>query len=144
MSCASIPAYDVQRANFHKKMKMMNLQYFNIFMYIWWLLKFLGVFLWKAYQTLSPYCPSGTQHHHWGLGIPGYTFGSSIQARAIPPPSWGSAPSVTTGSLSSLQWTSPPSTLQKRHSHSLFMIVFWEYGQKRCVIWRKLALCTSN
>ena len=32
--------------------------------------------------------PSGTQRHHWGIGIPGYTFGSSIQARAIPPPSW--------------------------------------------------------
>ena len=51
MRCAGIPAYDVQRANFHKKKKMMNLQYFFIFMYIWWLLKFLGVlFLWKAYQ----------------------------------------------------------------------------------------------
>ena len=36
--------------------------------------------------------PSGTQRHHWGIGIPGYTFGSSIQAQAIPPPSWGSAP----------------------------------------------------
>ena len=22
--------------------------------------------------------PSGTQHHHWGIGIPGYTFRSSI------------------------------------------------------------------
>ena len=31
MRCAGIPAYDVQRANFHKKMKMMNLQYFCIF-----------------------------------------------------------------------------------------------------------------
>ena len=31
--------------------------------------------------------PSGTHCHHWGIGIPGYTFGSSIQARAIPPPS---------------------------------------------------------
>ena len=31
-------------ANFHHKMKMMNLQYFCIFMYIWWLLKFLWVF----------------------------------------------------------------------------------------------------
>ena len=35
--------------------KMMNLQYFCIHMYIWKLLKFLvGVFLWKAYQTLVP------------------------------------------------------------------------------------------
>ena len=44
MSCAGISASDVQRANFHKKMKMMKLRYFCIFMYIWWLLKFLGVF----------------------------------------------------------------------------------------------------
>ena len=43
--------------------------------------------------------PSGTQRHHWGIGIPGYTFGSSIQARLIQPPSWGSAFPVTTGSL---------------------------------------------
>ena len=43
--------------------------------------------------------PSGTQRHPWGTGIQGYTFGSSIQARAIPSPSWGSAPPVTTGSL---------------------------------------------
>ena len=28
--------------------------------------------------------PSDTQRHHWGFGIPGYTFGSSIQARANP------------------------------------------------------------
>ena len=47
--------------------------------------------------------PSGTQRHHWGIGIPGYTFGSAIQARAIPPPFWGSALPVTTGSLQSLQ-----------------------------------------
>ena len=88
--------------------------------------------------------PSGIQRHHWRIGIPGYTFESSIQARAIPPPSWGSALPVTTGSLYSLQWASPPSTLQKRHLHLLFMIVFWEYGQKRCVIWRKLALWTRS
>ena len=59
MLCAGIPAYGVQRANFHQKMKMMNLQYLCIFMYIWWLLKFLGVgFLWKACQTLSPSNPT--------------------------------------------------------------------------------------
>ena len=43
--------------------------------------------------------PSGTQRHHVGIGILGYTFGSSIQARTIPPPSWGSALPVPTGSL---------------------------------------------
>ena len=36
MRRAGKPAYGVQRANFHQKMKMMNLQYFCIFMYIWW------------------------------------------------------------------------------------------------------------
>ena len=124
MCCASIPAYGIQRANFHQKMKLMNLQYFCIFIYIWWLLKFVGVFfVWKAYQTcrhartfqlvsqqslasinnktpkiltkrppVATTVPSGTQRHHWGIGIPGYTFGCSIQTRAIPQPSWGSCP----------------------------------------------------
>ena len=118
-------------------------------MYIWWLLKCLGVFfLWKAYQTLwscqnfppgqqslasinkayqtlwsceifppdqqslasinnknpailtkrtpvATTVPSGTQRHQWGIGIRGHTFGSLIQARAIPTPSWGSALPVT-------------------------------------------------
>ena len=37
---------------------------------------------------LATTVPSGTQRHHWGIDIPRYTFGFSIQARAIPPPSW--------------------------------------------------------
>ena len=83
---------------FLKKMKMMNLQYFCIFMYIWWLLKFVGFFvesLQKIFTKRPPVAttvPSGTQRHHWGIGIPGYTFESSIQARAIPSSSGGSAP----------------------------------------------------
>ena len=40
----------------------------------------------------SPAVTPGTQRHHWAIGVPGYTFGSSIQARAIPPHSWGSPP----------------------------------------------------
>ena len=37
------------------KMKMMNLQHFCIFMYIWWHLKFFFFWgLWKAYETLTP------------------------------------------------------------------------------------------
>ena len=74
--------------------------------------------------ALSHHCPLRHPAPSLGIGIPGYTFGYSIQARAIPPSSWGSAPPVTTGSLYSLQWASPPSTLQKRRLHSLFMIVF--------------------
>ena len=103
-------------------------------MYIWWLLKFLGVFFCgkltkscrhaRTFQLviqqslasnnnknpiiltkrppvatlannnnknptiLSTTVPSGTRRHPWGIGIPGYTLGSSIQARAISPPSW--------------------------------------------------------
>ena len=117
---------------FCRKLTMMNLQYFCIFMYIWWLLKFLGCyfvtifchfylylmaslifgdvflwkaifaflcngflnfwgcFLWKAYSLASindknpniltkrppvaTTVPSGTQRHHWGIGILGYIF----------------------------------------------------------------------
>ena len=111
MRCVGIPAYGVQRANFHQKMKMMNLQYFCIFMYIWWLLKFVGVFFCgkltkpcrhaRTFQLVSQQSlasinnknakfkkkrlpvattvPSRTQRYHWGIGISGYTFGSSMQ-----------------------------------------------------------------
>ena len=86
-------------------------------MYIWWLLKFLMVFFMESLPEclasinnknpkilskrppVATTVPSGTQRHHWGIGIQGYTFGSSIQARAIPTPSWGYTPPVTTGSL---------------------------------------------
>ena len=110
-------AYDVQWANFHKKMKMMNLQIFAFLCIFNG--PFLGVFFYgkltkpcrhaRTFQLVSQQnltsinnknlniltkrppvattVPSGTQRHHWGIGIPGYTFGSSIQARAIPPPS---------------------------------------------------------
>ena len=134
MRCAGISAYGIQRANFHQKMKMMKLQYFCIFIYIFdGFLNFWGCFLCgkltkpcrhaRTFQLVSQQSlasinnkipkmltkrppvativPSGTQRHHWGIGIPGYTFGSSIQALAIPPPSWGSSLPVTTGSLRS-------------------------------------------
>ena len=68
---------------------------------------------------------------HWGTR---YTFRSSIQARAIPPPSRGSAHSVTTGSLLSLKWMSPPSTAQKRLLRSLIMVVFGDFCPKRCCL----------
>ena len=50
MRWAGIPAYGVQRANFQQKLKMTNFQYFCIFMYIWWILTFLGFCVWKAYK----------------------------------------------------------------------------------------------
>ena len=154
---------------------MMNLQYFGIFMYIWWLLKFCGVSFCgnftkpcrhaRTFQLVSQKSlasinnknptiftkrplvattvPSGTQRHHWGIGIPGIP--SDLRSRPeqshhLPGallPQWLQA-------VCSLQWASQPSTLQKMRLHLLFMIVFWEYGKKRCVIWRKLALWTSN
>ena len=77
---------------------------------------------------------SGAQRHHWGIGIPGCTFGSSIPARAIPTPSWGSAVPVATGSLWSLQWASPSLTLQNKWLNSLLMMVFWDNGRKGCLI----------
>ena len=119
------------KANFHQKLKIMNLLYFWIFMYTSGHLKCLGVFscekLTNPYRHARPFqlvcqqslasinnkistvltnrphvatiVPSGTHPNHWSMGIPGYTFGSLIQARAITPHFWGSALPVTTGSL---------------------------------------------
>ena len=176
MRCAGIPAYDVQRANFHKKWKWWIYNIFCNFMYIWWLLKCLEVFfcgkltkpcrLARTFQLVSQQSlasinnkistlltkrlpvvttvPSGTQRHHWGIGILGVYLRILYPGLSNPTTFLGSAFPATTSSLYSLQWAFPPSTLQKRRLHSLFMIVFWEYGQKRSVIWPKLALWTSN
>ena len=83
--------------------------------------------------TRSHHCPSASTPSlgYWYTGI------SGIQARAIPPPSRGSAPPVTTGNKWSFQWACPRSTLQKRFLFSLFMISFWEYSKKG-VIFDKL------
>ena len=129
-----------------------RLQYFFIFMYIWWLLKFLVVFFMESLPNLcchartfqlvsqqslasiinkkphnfnktvacSHHCSLCNEHRYWGIGIPGYTFGSTIHAWTIPPPSWCSASPVTTDSLLSLQWAFPPKTLKKRRLNSLY------------------------
>ena len=89
----------------------MNSHFFGIFMYIWWLLKFVGVFF--CGELTKPCCHartfqlvrqqslasiknkkqvfltkrppvattvlSGTQRHHWGIGIPGIP--SDLQSR---------------------------------------------------------------
>ena len=47
----------ITKANFHKKMIRMNLQYFCIFMYIWWLLKFFSFF---SRKLTKPCCHAGT------------------------------------------------------------------------------------
>ena len=71
-------------------MKMMNLEYFWIVMYIWWLLKLWVFFVWKAYQhslasinnkkpknfnktaACSPHCPlrhPAPSLGHWYTGV---------------------------------------------------------------------------
>ena len=40
----------------------------------------------------SHHCSLSHEHRHWGIDIMGYTFRSTIQTQAIPPPSRGSAP----------------------------------------------------
>ena len=116
MRCAGIPAYGVQRVNVHQKMKMANLHWWLLkFLGVFFLWKayqpcrHARTFQLVSQQRLASInnknpniltkrrpvattVSSGTQHHHWGIGIPGYTFRSSIQARAVSPPSWVSAP----------------------------------------------------
>ena len=87
---------------------------------------------------------SGIQRHHWGIGLAGYTFTSSIQARAIAPPSSGSAPPVTTGSLWSLQWASPPSTLQKRPLPALFIGCFLRFRSKKVLLYLNFTFVDIN
>ena len=70
----------------------MKSQYLGVFMYIWWLLKFLVFHLWKAYQIVGKYYQQKKQnvyttaacshdyliwheHRHWGIVVSGYTFG---------------------------------------------------------------------
>ena len=77
----------------------------------------------------SHHCPLWHEHNHWGIGVPGYSFGSTIKARAIPPPSHGSALPVTTSSQKSFQLAFPPSTQPKKRLFSLFMIIYSDYGK---------------
>ena len=50
--------------NFHNKMKMMNLQYFYIFMYIWWILKLLEVFFFVESLFIYLFIYLKTLHEH--------------------------------------------------------------------------------
>ena len=107
-------ASHIKKVRFDEKIKMMKWLYFCIFMSLYWFLKLLGflwrslpshaampkLLIWsasKAWQVLATktpnvykltawnhHCPLWHEHHHWGFGMPGYTFGSGIWARAIP------------------------------------------------------------
>ena len=83
------------------------------------------------------------KHRYWGIGIPGYTFGYVIQAWAIPPPSWGSAP----------RWLQVANRISKRRPHlqlyrkGAYFHYLWLYFQitaKRFDIWRNLFLWMRN
>ena len=94
----------------YEKTEINETSIFGIFMYIWCFLIFGSVFCgkltpaaWKVHPRnfnkttpSSHHCPCRHEHHNWSIGIPGYIFGSAIQAQLIPPPSWGSACQMTT------------------------------------------------
>ena len=82
MSCAGIPASDVQRANFHKQIKMMNLQYFCNFMYIWWLLKFWGWFFVAAPSLGHSFNKTAACSHYCPLMNPAPSLGHSFNKTA--------------------------------------------------------------
>ena len=87
---------------------------------------------------------SVTQRYHLGIHILENTFGSSIQARGIPPPSWGSASPISKGSLLSLKWASPPSTVQKRSLNTPIIIVLWYRGRKMFPVYELLYILNNN
>ena len=76
MSCAGIPASDVQRANFHKKMKMMNLQYFCILCIFDGFLNFWGVFCGQhKQQKPHNFNKTAASSHHCPLRHPAPSLG---------------------------------------------------------------------
>ena len=79
--------------------------------------------------TCSHHCPFWHEHRLWGIGISGYTFGFTIQARAISLHSWA----LLSWWLQAIYRVSNehlPSILQKKRLFLLFMIVFSDYTKK--------------
>ena len=77
--------------------------------------------------------PSGTQRHHWGIGIPGYTFISSIQARAIPPSSWALLPGDYRQSIESPMGVPTFNSTEKALTFTIYDCIL-RIWPKRCVI----------
>ena len=67
------------------------------------------------------------EHGHWGIGIQDI---SSIQAQAIPPPSWGSAPSSDYRQLIEYPKGIPTFNSTENALIFTFMIIFSDYGNK--------------
>ena len=72
---------------------------------------------------------------HWYTGVYLRIF---YPGPSNPPPSWALLPRWPQA-VYRVSNGRPHLQLYRRRLHSLFIIVIWEYGQKRCVIWRKLA-----
>ena len=81
--------------------------------------------------------PSGTQRLYWGIGMTGFTFASSMQARVVSRPSCSSAHPVTT--VYRVSNGRPHLQLYSRGAYNHYLsIVFCEYGKITGVIWRKI------
>ena len=93
-----------------------------------------NIFTKRSPVATSVRFPSGTQCHHWGIGIPGYTFGSSIQARAIPPPFWSSASPVTTDSLKSPKGVHTFNSTEKAFTFTIYDCILRIRHKKVCYL----------
>ena len=98
----------------------MKPQYFCIFMHIWWFIKCLV----NKSAACTRHCSLWHEHRHWGFVITGYIFVSMIQARAIPSPSWGSAPRVITGRDRVSNGRPHLQLYRKSANFSLFMTIY--------------------
>ena len=121
-------------------------------MYSWWFLKFLVVsFLErlrnKVFSTkhqnfnkpaaCSHQCPLRKEHRQWGISVPRYTFGSVIQARAIPTHFSGSAPRWLP------QEQSPRRPWLQLYRKGVYFHNLWlkfQITAKRCDIWRNISI----
>ena len=141
MRCAGIPTYDVQRANFHKKGKRWI---YNIFAFLCicdGFLNFWECILGKYLQQKPKIFNKTTAcSRHCPLRHPAPSLGhwyTRVYLRIFDP--GPSNPTTFLGLCSPGDYRQstespmsvPPSTLQKSRLHSLFMIVFWEYGKKK-------------
>ena len=112
---------------------------FDVFLNSW--VGFFGGKLTKPYRHIRPFplvsqqilasisnhhCPPRHPAQSLGHYYTGFTCGSSNQARAIPPPSWGSALSLNTGSLCSFEFASHLQLYRK----GVYIDYLWLYSEK--------------
>ena len=85
----------------------------------------------KKTASCRHHCSLWHEHHHWGIGIPGYMVPSDLRSR--PEQSHHLPVALLPLSLlkaNSFQWASPSSTVVKWCIGSLFTITFSQYGKK--------------